>query len=176
MRAFFRQLRGALGTAMTWGVGWFSTFFALLSGAQLLGGFAVPDPWTLVLVASLNFGITGFLTGGAFAAFLRLAYRDRELLGIRAGRFAVRGALVAGLFAPLVGVASGLMLSSPLVVGDLIAGGVAAAVFGSTTAWSTLKLAQRASRTLAADSAEALQAEQNEVLALLGEARSSSDP
>ena len=42
-------------------------------------------------------GGVGFLAGGGFSAFLDFAYRERRLLDINIGWFALGGAVVAGI-------------------------------------------------------------------------------
>lgn len=164
---FLRRLRGAVRNALVWGASWFTAGLVLLVPIHLLDLLPVSNPWTVILSFSGNLGVVGFLVGGGFSAYLSLAYRNRLLLEIKAGRFALAGAVVAVLLSPIVGhvavASSGLGAS----LGDLVAGGVFPAVMGGITAAATIKLAQNASRRLARPAAEQLEAEQQEALALL---------
>ena len=97
-------------------------------------------------------GGVGFLAGGGFSAFLALAYRERRLLDINIGWFALGGAVVAGV--------GGAVIANGALLG---------AIFGGVTAAGTIKLAKRASRRLSDSGLEELSAEQDQVIALLGE-------
>ena len=136
---------------MIWGAAWFGITLALLSILYVAGDSPLMS-WGLVLRAATSMGSVGFLAGGGFSAFLALAYRDRRLLDINIGWFALGGAVVGG------------------VGGGVIANGVLlGAVFGGVTAAATIKLAKRASRRLSDSALEELSAEQDQVIALLGE-------
>ncbi len=165
--SFLRRLRGAVGNALVWGASWFGTGLAVLSPIHLLGLLPVANPWQVIFSVSANLGVVGFLVGGGFSAFLSLAYRDRSLLEIRAGRFAVGGAVVAALLSPIVKYVAVMSTGLGVSLGDLVVGGVFPAVLGGITAGATIKLAQNASRRLAQPATDQLEAEQHEVLALL---------
>ena len=169
MRTLFKRLRGAFANAMAWGAAWFGASFALLTTLYLTVGLPVPDPWRFILYVTANFGITGFLTGGAFAAFVRLAFRNRPLLDIKVSRFAVGGAVIAGLLSPAVTWIARMSVGPGVVLGDLIMSGVWAAVFGGVTAGFTVKLAQQATRTLSDTSSAQLEVDPDSVPALLTE-------
>ena len=169
MKMFLKRLRGAFGNALVWGASWFGASFALLTTLYLTVGLPVPDPWRFIFYVTANFGVTGFLTGGAFAAFVRLAYRNRPLLDINVNRFAMGGAVIAGLLSPAVTVIARMLAGPGVVLGDLIMGGIWAAVFGGVTAGFTVKLAQQASRTLSDTSSAELEVDSESVPALLGE-------
>ena len=126
-----------------------------------------PDPWRFILYVAANFGVGGFVAGGAFSAFLRVAYRDRSLLEIKVGRFALGGAVTAGLFSSTLTALARMSIGTVMSLGDLIAMGMFGAFLGGVTAGATIKLAQRATRKLSGAAVGELETEQDEVLALL---------
>ena len=151
MKIIFKRLRGAVGNALVWGAAWFGITLALLSILYVAGDFPVMS-WEFVLRGATSMGGVGFLAGGGFSAFLALAYRERRLLDINIGWFALGGAVVAGVGGALI--ANGALLG---------------AIFGGVTAAGTIKLAKRASRRLSDSALEELSAEQDQVIVLLGE-------
>lgn len=166
MRGFLRRLRGAIGNAVVWGVSWFGVSFALLTTGYLAGAvFPMADPWRLILLVATSSGVSGFLTGGLFSGYLGVVYRDRPLLGIRKSRFALGGALVAGLSSALVSVGTGSFAGFP--IGFIAVSVVQTAVFGGITAGVTIAMAQRAARIAVGGAERELEAEQAEVRALL---------
>ena len=167
MKNFLRRLRGALGNAMVWGTAWFGAGFALWTAFYLLGQPLPGDPWRVIPYVAANFGVAGFLAGGAFSAFLRVAYRDRPILEIKVGRFALGGAVIAGLLFPTVTMLARMSIGTGMSLGDLLATGLMAAFFGGVTAGGTIKLAQRTTRKLSGAAIDELETEQDEVLALL---------
>ena len=160
----FRRLRGAFRNAMVWGASWFGANLTILSTMHLFGVLPVADAWRAILLVSANAGVTGFLTGGVFSAFLAYAYRKRSLLDIRVGRFALAGAVIAAVFSRALSGVAGVTVG----VGGLVAGGILPALLGGATAGVTLKMAQGASRRLIWRASSELEAEQDEVAALLG--------
>ena len=172
MRDILRRLRGAVGNAAVWGTTWFAGALSIFSGMNLIWGFSeVAAPWSLVLLIATNVGVTGFITGLAFSAYLRLGHFDRPLLGIRVGRTSLAGAAVAGLTSMLVGTLMRVSFGIPLVLVDLLAGVPMVALFGAGTAGATLYIAQRSARALSEDASVKLEREQEEAVRLLqGEA------
>ncbi len=150
MNTIFKRVRGAIGNALVWGAAWFSITLALFSILYIAGDS--PLSWELVLRGATGMGGVGFLAGGGFSAFLAFAYRDRRLLDINIGWFALGGAVVAGV--------GGAVIANGALLG---------AIFGGVTAAGTIKLAKRASRRLSDSALEELSAEQDQVIALLGE-------
>lgn len=74
MRKWLRRIRGVIGTALTWGVGW--------SLVGLAGGVPV-----------LNWGVPGVIAGAGFAVALAIAGRRRTLSEIPVWSAAGWGAL-----------------------------------------------------------------------------------
>ena len=167
MKSFLKRLRGAVGNATVWGTAWFAWTLALFTTEELIGGLASPFPWLFILKMAGIIGVTGFLTGGAFSAFLRFAYRDQPLLEIKVRRFALGGAIIAGLLSPVVAVIAWALTGTGIALGNLIGVGALAALLGGVTAGATIKLAQRAARKLSGAAVDELETEQDEVLALL---------
>lgn len=171
MKLILRRLRGALGNAVVWGVSWLAGAWGLLLGAHLLGwlptsGSWAVAPWTTAFWFAANLGSTGFVTGGAFSAFLRFAYADGSLPNIGGLRFAAGGAMVAALLSPALTLVARAGWGVGLPV-DMVSGVWVAAVFGAVTAGSSIRIAQRASRSLTEAATAELEIEQRGALALL---------
>lgn len=167
MKGIWRRLRGAIGNAVVWGGAWFTGALALFGGAALFGAGVGPDPWWVALLVSMNIGVTGFLTGLAFSAYLRLGLFDRSLLSIRAGRTAVAGALVAASASVLLSALLRVVYGLPFTPPSLLSGLPLAVTFGAATAGATVYLAQRAALAAEANEAAELAREQEEVGLLL---------
>ena len=163
-----RRLRAAVGNGLVWGAAWFTTAFVAYGGLGLLGAFeGVVNPLGLVLGIALNVGVTGFVTGLGFSAFLRFGFLDRPLLGLRARWMALGGAGVASVTSVLFGVALRASLGDPLMLEEVLAGLPMVALFGAVTAGATIRIAQRAQRRALASATAELEAEQRETLGLL---------
>jgi hypothetical protein len=145
VKRVLRRLRGALGNALVWGVGWFAAGFVLIAGLYLVdGGY-----WSIFLRDAIGFSSTlagiGFVTGGAFSAYIAASFRDRRLEDLSPARFALGGGLVALLLTLLIGTgfavlgAVGLPLLEALIFPLLTS-----TTLGAITGYSSLKLAQRA--------------------------------
>ena len=133
MGSLFRKIRGALGNAVVWGVGWFGVGLALLTVASVGGLLPLVTTVGDVLRLAGYVGAAGFATGGAFSLYIAIAYRNRTLADIRPGRFALAGAVIAG--------------AASIVVGGAV---LPAAALGGLTGFGTIKLAQQGSRALGA--------------------------
>lgn len=168
MKGMLRRIRGAVGNAVAWAVSWVAGGTAVLGLLHLTGLFQLADPSEIFTFFVPVLGMTGFLTGVAFSAYLPLVYRDQSVLGIRTGRFVLGGAVVAGLICPLVVLLSPLAPELGASARILLASELWTVVFGGVTAGATLKLAQRASSSLVDASADELAREQDEVVHLLG--------
>jgi len=142
----FRRIRGALGNALVFAVGWSIAAFAtwvVLRQARLVPPLSVLDG----IGMSLRFGVMGFITGAAFPSIMRLAYRGKRLSEISWVRFGIVGGIVTGLFVPAfmqtMNVLSGDGMVPLALIGSDI---VLAAGFGAGVAALSLKLAQYADR------------------------------
>ena len=167
MRRILRKLRGALGNAVVWGASWFGVFGTLLAAAVLTGIIQVADPWALAFYVAANVGVTGFLTGAVFSIYLNFAYQDRPLLDLKAPRVALGGAVVAALFSTSFGLLLRTSADIPIVLGDLITGGVWTGALGAVMAAASIRIAQHAARQVIGPATAELVAEQREALALL---------
>ena len=169
MKSVLRRLRGAIVNALVWGATWFTGAFTVFGAMELIWGLDSPiAPWRLILAVATNVGTTGFITGFAFSAYLRLRHFDRPLLGIRVGRTALMGGTVAAAVSLGVGALIRASMGLPIGLGDVIAGVPMVAVFGAATAGATLHIAQRSARALTAHATADLELEQEEARALLG--------
>ncbi len=145
MRRVLRRLRGALGNALVWAVGWFAAGFALIAGLYLFDG---GQYWSRFLADAMSFATTlgaiGFVTGGAFSAYIAATFRERRLEELSATRFGVGGALVALLLTLVIGSGFAAIEGVGLPLLDvLIFPLVTSATLGAITGFGSLKLAQR---------------------------------
>ena len=126
-----RKLRGLLGTAVIWGVGWFGLSAAYF-GVTLFGDISMQ----LLLQVAVAFGVAGAFCGAGFSTVLGIAERKHtfdELSYVRLAAWGALGGLLWG--APLLaflGAATQPQLFAML------------ALFGSGSAAGTLALARRA--------------------------------
>lgn len=169
MKRILRRIRGALGNAVTWGLSWIAGGTSVLGLLHLTGLFRLADPSEIFTFLVPVLGVTGFLTGIAFSTFLTLAFRDQHVLEIRTGRFALGGAVIAGLICPLIVFASPLAPALGASTTILLATELWTVALGSLTAGTSLKLAQRSSRNLSDAASAELAREQDQVMSLLGE-------
>ncbi|MEM7416481.1 MAG: hypothetical protein AAF389_13335 [Gemmatimonadota bacterium] len=143
MRSLLRQIRGALGTALTWGLGWFLGGLGLygLFGVLGVGGTGV----SAVLQAAVNLGIIGGIAGLGFAAFIRIRYAGRALTDISTGWFGIGGGVASAVLV-LGTVAIGRLLTgaSTLEPATIAASAGVAATLGAITAASSLAVAKAA--------------------------------
>lgn len=148
MMSIVRRIRGALVNALVWGAAWGGAGFAYLSALHLAGGMPEAQPWRLIFYVSANLGVTGFIAGGAFSAYLARAYRDQDLLDIRPVRFAAGGALTAGALSSLASIVARSFTEAGVGFDATLASGMWGVVLGGVTAAGTIKLAQAAARRL----------------------------
>ena len=136
-----RRLRGALGNALVWGVGWVTAGLALLATLRVIG--ILTFPWVELIGYAIRLGIVGAVTGGAFSVVIRLLYHGRRLSEISWVRFGIGGGLVTGLFVPVFLLTMNLLSGNGLVPWELVLDdGLWTAVFGGVAAGGSLKLAQ----------------------------------
>jgi hypothetical protein len=145
--AVFRRLRGAVGNALVWGVGWFTAALAVFGTLRIAGIISVP--WVEVLVTAVKAGIIGGVAGGVFSSVIRLLYHGRRLSEISWVRFGIGGAVVTGMFVPVFLQLMNWLSGDGLVPWQLVLDDVPlTAVFGGVAAGGTLKLAQLADAKL----------------------------
>lgn len=140
----FRRIRGALGNAIVFAVGWTVAGFAtwlLLRQARSVPPLSLLDG----IGMSVRVGVMGFITGAAFPGIMRLAYRGKRLSEISWVRFGIVGGIVTGLFVPVfmqtMNILSGDGMVPMALIGDDI---LLAAAFGAGMAALSLRLAQYA--------------------------------
>ena len=142
----FRPLRGAMGNALLWGLGWCLAGLVIVA-ALLLAGVLPRDSWAAGVGLAIKMGFWGGLAGGVFSSVIRLAYRGRRLSEISWVRFGLVGGIVTGAFVPVclqaLNVLSG---DGPIAWHLVLDDGLWTAVFGAAAAGGSLKLAQRVDR------------------------------
>jgi len=146
----FRRLRGALGNALVWGVGWFTAALAVFATLRVAG--ILPDTlsWAEGLELAMKFGIVGVIAGGAFSSVIRLLYHGQRLSQISWVRFGIVGGVVTGLFVPVFMQTMNWLSGDGLVPWELVLDdGLLTAVFGGVAAGGSLKLAQLGDTLLA---------------------------
>jgi len=62
----FRRLRGAVGNALVWGVGWFAAALALFATLRVVGILPATFSWGEVLGYAIRAGIVGGVVTGLF--------------------------------------------------------------------------------------------------------------
>lgn len=140
-----RRLRGAFGNAIVWGGAWGVLGFTGLLALRT-AGVVVPASISALdaLGMAIRIGIVGGITGGVFAAVLRLAYRGRRLRDLDWRRFGVVGGVVgAGFVLAWMQGLHALAGEAPAPWVDIRGDLVMATLFGSVTAAGMLRLAQR---------------------------------
>ncbi len=146
MRPILRKLRGALGTAVTWAVGWAVSGLVLFSLPLWLWGNR-GFFWDTLRPLTVLAAFSGFTIGMVFSVVLGTVHRRRRLSELRPLRMALWGA-GAGVLVPLaligIGAAGGVGVRPEAVAAVLLClGGL-----GAVTAGGTIKLAQAADREL----------------------------
>lgn len=141
MGALLRKLRGALGTALTWGIGWTIIGFTSVSLYVLFRGYGNVF-WDTVRPVTLLAGLSGMVSGALFSLALGTFFSRRRLSDLSPRIMALWGA-VAGLVVPLgllgVGIANNMNFGPDVAVGGAIVG---IGALGALTAGGTIKLAQ----------------------------------
>lgn len=138
------RIRAVFRNALTWGVIWGGL------GSAVATVFRLADNITPLLAVldgigmGVRIGVVGALAGGAFAAFMGLAYRGKRLSEISAARFGIGGAVLAGAFVPAWMQTMSLLTGGGFVPLNLITDDIVlSTVFGGITAAGTMILAQR---------------------------------
>lgn len=142
------RLRGIFKNAVIWATGWGLLGSAVASVMRLADG--IPFFGALVdgVGMGIRIGVMGGIVGAAFAAFISVAYRGRNLSNINWLKFGIGGAVLAGIFVPTFLEAASVLSGGGLVPWNLIDGDMLmAAVFGGITAAGTMKIAQLGAET-----------------------------
>ena len=149
MRPILRKLRGALGTALTWAVGWAVGGFALATFLYVAVSPAGLPFWEFALGAAFGFGRLGLMSGALFSGALAIIHGRRTLGELKPAWAGLWGGLAAFLISTgmltiaiaTTGLAP-LSLSSLEVVGFTAATGLVYGGIGAATAVGTIMLAQ----------------------------------
>ena len=139
MKRILRWIRGALGNALAWGITWAG--FGLLFGA--ISSISRPYMLSYLPAYALMIGAIGAFFGGSFAAFISANFRGGSVDELSPGRFAFGGALVTIPFTLLLN-AWVQSWKGWIFLSDMIVPVAVPAVLGGLTAYTTVKLAQRA--------------------------------
>jgi len=170
VRLLLRRIRGALGTAVLWATSWFVASFGLWTALHLfLGVLPMSDPWALILAISTSSAASGFITGLAFSAYLRITCSERSLLDLRAGRLALGGGGVAAGVSLLWSLGFQLSTGLSVPLATLVLGSIFPLVLGGVTAGGSIRAAQHAARRLTGPATDELELEQQDALRLLGD-------
>jgi len=140
MNLVFRKIRGLVGTAVTWAVGWAVAGFGLIAIPLLAGRGAAPF-WRIALSFAAVVGVSGAVVGTLFSIVLGSVHGRRTLDELKPVRMALWGGL-AGLvtagaaFAATAAIGVAMPLTGVMAVTGMIAG------FGAMTGGGTVKIAQ----------------------------------
>jgi hypothetical protein len=142
----FRRLKGALGNAFVFAVGWTVGAFLLwfpLRQAGILPHIQVIDG----IGIAIRFGVVGFITGFVFPTLMRFLYKGHRLQEISWWKFGLAGAVVAGLFVPTWMQVMNILTGGGGVPFALIRMDiVSTALLGAIASAISIKLAQYADR------------------------------
>jgi hypothetical protein len=155
MKGILKGIRGWLGNALVWGVGWSSVTVPIMGVLHVMGVDYFPSG--LAALIAKNLFAMGFVAGGTFSTYLGLAHRNKGLDELRPRRFALVGAVFSGLLVPTFTVLPGLGILLGGSFNGAMAGGIAlAAALGGATAFGTVKIAQNAALTSGTQSGASL--------------------
>jgi hypothetical protein len=145
MSEWKRRLRGAVGSAVIWGVACAGAFLAgyLVMGAlgRLDGGLGLLDG----IGMAIRVGVMGGIAGGAVATLIGFMYRGRRLATIDWRRFGLAAGLTTAVFVPVFMQSMNLLSGDGMVPWDRIDGdALFMGICGGIIAAGTMKLAQRA--------------------------------
>lgn len=140
-----RRVRGLVGNALIWGIGWAGVAFVVFGAMALVGNGAhgILD----ALRAAAMFGVMGAISGTVFSTWIAWRYRGRRLSEISWLRFGVGGGILTGLFVPSwIVVMRFLSGDAPLAFQHLFTNGLVGLAFGGASAAVTMKVAQLAEK------------------------------
>jgi len=146
MKLIVRRLRGALGNALVWGIGWFGAGLALILGTRFFGPRPptfTPETIRIILMGATGVAVAGAITGGIFSAYIAANFRRRQLTEINPARFALGGSLVTVLLGLAVIYVGSFFSDWPLFLKDLVQPVLIYGSIGAVTGYGTIKLAQK---------------------------------
>jgi len=140
MKSWLRRLRGAVGLAVSWAIGWAGVLSVATVVIDLIGGY----PWTPTLgnlaANAALFGAMGFLGGASFSVVLGIAARRRRFEELSLPKFVGWGAVAGVGLGVLMALTSVGGFSLPTLVSSVAFG----AILGGGSAGGSLALARRA--------------------------------
>lgn len=138
IHSLLRRLRGALGNAVIWASTFFLAAFPVVAAFWVITAGSFPF-WRAAVGAAKLYGGMGFLAGGAFSLYLRIAGRNRRLSELSPSWVAWGTGITVCLLAPPLGIYGlGTPVSLAIQVG-LITGALA-----GFAALAQIKIAQKA--------------------------------
>ena len=139
MKGWMQRIRGAIGTGLSWAIGWVpvGALVGTLAGV-LMGGVSLTG---IALNYAIMFGVLGLVGGGIFAGVLRVTEGRRRFDELSLPRFGFWGA-VGGLALGGLAVAAGLLGPGLSFVDAIIVG--TSTLLGASSAVGTLTLARKA--------------------------------
>jgi hypothetical protein len=144
----FKRLRGVLGNAMVWGLGWATAAFGIFAFLHVTGN-SDSSSWLDGVELAAKTAIIGAIAGGAFSTVIRVAYRGRRLSEISWVRFGIAGWIATSVFVPLFLQTMNLFSGDGLVAWPLVLDdGLWTGILGGVAAAVSLKLAQVADTVL----------------------------
>lgn len=126
MKTLLRRLRGALGVAVTWAIGWGVVMFVIGTVISIVDPPSIDpgeEPWRLALIVAP----VGAISGAVFALVFAVAERHRRLHDLSGWRAAAWGA-IGGAALPLLTPMNNSIVYNTAVLGALFAGTTVAIV------------------------------------------------
>ena len=145
MSDFRRRLRGTIGNAVAWAIGWTILGFATTMVLRMTGIVDAPLSVRDAVGMGLKIGVGGGIAGTAFSAFIAFAYRNRRIQDISWLKFGVGGAVVTAVIITGFIQGASLLGGGGLVPWRYLDSTLAMfAVFGFSAAAISMKIAQSA--------------------------------
>jgi hypothetical protein len=140
MKNWLRRLRGALGVAVSWAVGWAGVLSVATVVIDLLGGYGWTPTLPNLAANAVLFGAMGFLGGVSFSVVLAIAGRRRRFEEMSLPTFTGWG-VIGGIG---LGVLMALTSVGGFSVATLITSVVFGSILGGGSAGGSLILARKA--------------------------------
>lgn len=140
-----RLLRGTIGTAIIWAVGWALAGTILrLTQATVFGALGLDAGifTRLALIGGLFYAISGAFAGGLFAMLMAVNERRRTFSDLSTRRVVAWGTL-AGLSYPVLWFTVRTVTFGSAPIGGLLFSFILPAALGAASAWGMLSLARR---------------------------------
>lgn len=121
-----RRLRGALGVALTWAIGWAAVMFVIGTVVMIVDPPSIDpgeEPWRLAMIVAP----VGFVSGAVFSLVFAVVERHRRLDELSGPRAALWGA-IGGAALPLLTPMNDMIVYNTAILGALFAGTTVAIV------------------------------------------------